>query len=182
GPAGMTGPSGGDPTVRAVAAVAGYAGYVLAVNASAAPQLAAHFGLSDAGIAATFACVSIGAVGHSILVAAYHMLDRNQPYHDLGADYFPPFPPTPPPPPPAPDPSRRVQGQGGGGGRVETLPPLFTSGGVRDDLLLGASTAARPSLRNDAAHDRDARYTASPAAPPRRMTLGQPSRSSRAGA
>jgi hypothetical protein len=28
------------------------------------------------------------AVGHSILVAAYHMLDRNQPYHDLGPDYF----------------------------------------------------------------------------------------------
>lgn len=28
------------------------------------------------------------AVGHSILVAAYHILERNQPYHDLGADYF----------------------------------------------------------------------------------------------
>jgi transposase len=28
------------------------------------------------------------AVAHSILVAAYHMLQRNQPYHDLGADYF----------------------------------------------------------------------------------------------
>lgn len=28
------------------------------------------------------------AVQHSILVAAYHMLDRDQPYHDLGADYF----------------------------------------------------------------------------------------------
>jgi transposase len=28
------------------------------------------------------------AVGHSILIAAYHMLDRNQPYHDLGPDYF----------------------------------------------------------------------------------------------
>ena len=28
------------------------------------------------------------AVAHSILVAAYHMLDRNQPYHDLGPDYF----------------------------------------------------------------------------------------------
>ncbi len=28
------------------------------------------------------------AVEHSILVAAYHMLDRDEPYHDLGADYF----------------------------------------------------------------------------------------------
>jgi transposase len=28
------------------------------------------------------------AVGHSILVAAYHMLDRGVPYTDLGADYF----------------------------------------------------------------------------------------------
>jgi transposase len=29
-----------------------------------------------------------GATRHSILVAAYHILERNQPYHDLGADYF----------------------------------------------------------------------------------------------
>jgi transposase len=28
------------------------------------------------------------AVGHSILVAAYYMLTRRQPYHDLGPDYF----------------------------------------------------------------------------------------------
>jgi transposase len=28
------------------------------------------------------------AVGHSILVAAFYMLDRHQPYHDLGPDYF----------------------------------------------------------------------------------------------
>ncbi len=28
------------------------------------------------------------AVGHSILVAAYHILDRRVPYHDLGADWF----------------------------------------------------------------------------------------------
>lgn len=28
------------------------------------------------------------AVEHSILVAIFHMLDRDQPYHDLGADYF----------------------------------------------------------------------------------------------
>jgi transposase len=28
------------------------------------------------------------AVGHSILVAAYHILDRGVPYADLGADYF----------------------------------------------------------------------------------------------
>lgn len=28
------------------------------------------------------------AVGHSILVIAYHMLDRRQPYTDLGSDYF----------------------------------------------------------------------------------------------
>jgi transposase len=28
------------------------------------------------------------AVGHSILVAAYHILDRGVPYEDLGADYF----------------------------------------------------------------------------------------------
>jgi hypothetical protein len=27
------------------------------------------------------------AVGHSILVAAFHMLSRDQPYHDLGADW-----------------------------------------------------------------------------------------------
>jgi transposase len=31
---------------------------------------------------------AIKAVEHSIIVAIYHMLDRNQPYHDLGADYF----------------------------------------------------------------------------------------------
>lgn len=28
------------------------------------------------------------AVGHSILVAACHILDRRQPYHDLGGDWF----------------------------------------------------------------------------------------------
>ena len=28
------------------------------------------------------------AVGHSIVVAVYHMLARRQPYHDLGPDYF----------------------------------------------------------------------------------------------
>lgn len=28
------------------------------------------------------------AVSHSILVAVYYILDRGQPYHDLGADYF----------------------------------------------------------------------------------------------
>jgi hypothetical protein len=28
------------------------------------------------------------AVEHSILVAIFHMLDRDQPYHDLGPDYF----------------------------------------------------------------------------------------------
>jgi hypothetical protein len=28
------------------------------------------------------------AVGHSILVAAHHILDRRAPYQDLGADYF----------------------------------------------------------------------------------------------
>jgi hypothetical protein len=28
------------------------------------------------------------AVGHSILVAVYHILDRDQPYQDLGADWF----------------------------------------------------------------------------------------------
>jgi transposase len=28
------------------------------------------------------------AVEHSIIVAAFHILDRHEPYHDLGADYF----------------------------------------------------------------------------------------------
>ena len=28
------------------------------------------------------------AVAHSILVVAYHVLVRNEPYEDLGADYF----------------------------------------------------------------------------------------------
>ena len=28
------------------------------------------------------------AVGHSVLVALYHMLTRHEPYHELGADYF----------------------------------------------------------------------------------------------
>jgi transposase len=28
------------------------------------------------------------AVAHSILVIAWHLLTRNQPYSDLGADYF----------------------------------------------------------------------------------------------
>lgn len=28
------------------------------------------------------------AVGHSILVIAYHLLDRDEPYRDLGGDYF----------------------------------------------------------------------------------------------
>ena len=28
------------------------------------------------------------AVAHSILVIAYHLITRNEPYHDLGADYF----------------------------------------------------------------------------------------------
>ncbi|MEU1183935.1 IS110 family transposase [Streptomyces sp. NPDC005820] len=31
---------------------------------------------------------ALKAVEHSIVVAIYHMLARNQPYHDLGADYF----------------------------------------------------------------------------------------------
>jgi transposase len=31
---------------------------------------------------------AIIAVGHSILVVAYHMLSRHQPYHDPGADYY----------------------------------------------------------------------------------------------
>jgi transposase len=31
---------------------------------------------------------AIKAVEHSMIVAIYHMLDRNQPYHDLGGDYF----------------------------------------------------------------------------------------------
>jgi len=31
---------------------------------------------------------AIGALEHSLLVAIYHMIDRDQPYHDLGADYF----------------------------------------------------------------------------------------------
>ena len=29
-----------------------------------------------------------GALRHSILIAAYHILDQNVPYHELGADYF----------------------------------------------------------------------------------------------
>jgi transposase len=29
-----------------------------------------------------------GALRHSILVAVYHILDQNVPYHELGADYF----------------------------------------------------------------------------------------------
>lgn len=29
-----------------------------------------------------------GAVAHSILTAAYHILDRGQPFNDLGADWF----------------------------------------------------------------------------------------------
>jgi hypothetical protein len=28
------------------------------------------------------------AVGHSILVIAYHILERGRPYHELGDDYF----------------------------------------------------------------------------------------------
>jgi transposase len=31
---------------------------------------------------------AIVAVAHSILVIAWHLLTRNQPYSDLGADYF----------------------------------------------------------------------------------------------
>jgi transposase len=31
---------------------------------------------------------AIMAVAHSILVSAYHMLSRNEPYHELGANYF----------------------------------------------------------------------------------------------
>ena len=31
---------------------------------------------------------AIIAVAHSILVIAYHVLDRNQPYRELGGDYF----------------------------------------------------------------------------------------------
>ncbi|HEX2298103.1 MAG TPA: transposase [Pseudonocardiaceae bacterium] len=31
---------------------------------------------------------ALKAVQHSLIVAVYHMLDRDQPYHDLGADYF----------------------------------------------------------------------------------------------
>jgi transposase len=31
---------------------------------------------------------AVVAVGHSVLVALYHMLTRHEPYHELGADYF----------------------------------------------------------------------------------------------
>lgn len=31
---------------------------------------------------------AIMAVAHSILVIAYHLIERKEPYHDLGADYF----------------------------------------------------------------------------------------------
>lgn len=31
---------------------------------------------------------AIKAVEHSMVVAIHHMLDRRQPYHDLGGDYF----------------------------------------------------------------------------------------------
>jgi hypothetical protein len=31
---------------------------------------------------------AIIAVGHSILIVAYHMLIGHQPYHDVGADYY----------------------------------------------------------------------------------------------
>lgn len=31
---------------------------------------------------------AIGAVVHSILVSAYYVLSREQPYHDLGPDYL----------------------------------------------------------------------------------------------
>jgi hypothetical protein len=31
---------------------------------------------------------ALGAVEHSLLAAIYHMIDRDQPYQDLGADYF----------------------------------------------------------------------------------------------
>jgi transposase len=34
---------------------------------------------------------AIVAVAHSILVSAYHMLSRNEPYRDLGSDYFDQF-------------------------------------------------------------------------------------------
>lgn len=34
------------------------------------------------------ASIATKAVGHSILVAAYHILDRQVPYEDLGADWF----------------------------------------------------------------------------------------------
>jgi transposase len=39
-------------------------------------------------------------VGHSILVAFYHMLTRHEPYRELGADYFDAPPARPPPAPP----------------------------------------------------------------------------------
>lgn len=31
---------------------------------------------------------ALGAVQHSILVSLVHMLDRDEPFHELGADYF----------------------------------------------------------------------------------------------
>jgi peptidoglycan/xylan/chitin deacetylase (PgdA/CDA1 family) len=31
---------------------------------------------------------AIGAVAHSILIASYHILKDDVPYHDLGGDYF----------------------------------------------------------------------------------------------
>jgi hypothetical protein len=31
---------------------------------------------------------AIVAVSHSILVIAYHMIKRKEPYHELGGDYF----------------------------------------------------------------------------------------------
>ena len=59
-----------------------------------ASQAAAH--TKDTYLAAQFHRIAarrgkkraIVAVAHSILVIAYHLIQKREPYHDLGSDYF----------------------------------------------------------------------------------------------
>jgi len=119
------------------------------------------------------------AVGHSILVAAYHVLDRGVTYHDLGADWFVR---------PRQKPSLRTRRRGkrAGGGvpcaRVPGAPPLRDTRvhGVTCDNGFHRLLTTAPRVGNAAGLPGLASCTGSVTAGRRFPSFGPPCRARRA--
>jgi MFS family permease len=65
-------------TVAAIFAILFYQGYTMAINAIAAPWVARSFALSQSGIAAVYACISVSAIGALILSRYIDRLGRRR--------------------------------------------------------------------------------------------------------